>query len=207
MKKLTILLIVALSGTLLISCAGTGGGGITIEEPQEGQSVVVGAVLVENNGFENYYRPIQDDIYVMIAGKSTVDGEEQTEGYRVKTNEDGYFMLQNVPPGAYVVKGIEFYVGVGQTMKVNAEWEAGRKYFRLTQEELNYFVREWPEEEDEQVINLNINYFLLDRAPRIAAFNTYQAINGEEINLDQSYTMPAPVEYFEKKFPEAQWFE
>lgn len=206
MKKFTIVFSLVFGLTLMMHCAGTGGGGISMEPPEEGQSAVVGAILVENDGFENYYRPIMSDIYVLLAAKSTVDGEEQTEGYRVQTNDDGYFILQNVPPGAYVVKGIEFYVGVGQTMRVTAEWEAGRKYYRLSNEELNYFVREWPEEEDSKVIDLGINYFLLDRAPRIANFNTFNALNDQELYLDQSYSMPNPVQYFGENFPESEWF-
>jgi hypothetical protein len=179
----------------------------TVEEPEEGKSVVVGAILVENDGYENYYQPITENIYVAIAGKSTENGKEITEGYRVQTDENGYFMLQNVLPGAYVLKGIEFYLGVGTTMKLIAEWETNRKYFHITSEELNYFVRRWPDEVDSKVINLGINYFLIDRAPRVASFSTFEALDNRSLMLEDPYTMPNPVTYFQEKYPESGWFE
>lgn len=179
----------------------------TIEEPEEGKSVVVGAVLVENNGYENYYQPIRENIYVAIAGKSTENGKEITEGYRIQTDENGYFMLQNVLPGAYILKGIEFYVGVGTTMKLIAEWETNRKYYHITDQELNYFVRRWPDEVDSKVIDLGINYFLIDRAPRVASFSTFEALDNRFLSLEEAYTMPEPAEYFDEKYPESAWFE
>ncbi|HKJ68902.1 MAG TPA: carboxypeptidase-like regulatory domain-containing protein [bacterium] len=209
MKQLRYLFGFIAIGIFLVSCGTTQmGRQFTLEEPEPGMSTVVGAILVENAGYDDYYRPIREGIQVVVVGKTTQDGEEQREGYRVYTDENGYFMLQNVPPGAYIVKGIEFTIGVGQTMRVAAEWEAGRKIFRMTDRELNYIVRDWPMEEDSKVINTSIHYFLIDRAPRVMAAQTFELISDRSLALDQyTYTLQNPVDYFKEKYPESAWFE
>ena len=81
------------------------GSQIIMEEPQPEKSLLVGAILLENNGVEDVFESKTANIRVVVVGKSSIDGRE--EGYRVKTDENGYFMIPNVPPGAYVIKGIE----------------------------------------------------------------------------------------------------
>ncbi len=209
MKQLRYFFIFMVIGVLIGSCGTTRmGREFTLEEPQPEMSAVVGAVIIENAGYDDYYRPIRRGIQVVVVGKSMQDGKEVREGYRVFTDENGYFMLQNVPPGAYIVKGVEFTIGVGQTMRVAAEWEAGRQIFRITDRELNYIVREWPLEQESKVINTSIHYFLIDRAPRVMAAQTFESVNDRSLALDQyTYTMQNPVDYFKEKYPDSGWFE
>lgn len=209
MRKAMTLGILSIVALVLTSCAGTQmSREIVPEEPQPGMSAVVGAILIENMGMDDYYRPIKRAINVVVVGKSTVNGEEKTQGYRVYTDENGYFMLQNVPPGSYVVKGCEFTIGISTTMRVTAEWEANRKVFRITDQELNYIVRSWPPESDAKVINTDIHYFLVDRTPRIVGSQVFSAIDNQSLGLQEyTYTMKSPVDYFKEKFPDSGWFQ
>lgn len=209
MQKAFTLAILSVGLLVLMSCAGTQmSRQFVLEDPQPGMSAVVGAVLIENMGLDDYYRPIKRYINVVIVGRSTVNGEEKTQGYRIYTDENGYFMLQNVPPGSYVVKGCEFTIGISTTMRITAEWEANRRVDRISDQELNYIVRSWPTESDAKVINKDIHYYLVDRTPRLAASNVFPSLNNQSLSLNEyTYTMKSPVDYFKEKFPDSGWFQ
>jgi len=209
MRKILTLGIMSVVALVFTNCAGTQmSREFVLEEPQPGMSVVVGAVLIENMGLDDYYRPIKKYINVVVVGRTNVNGEEKTQGYRIYTDENGYFMLQNVPPGSYIVKGCEFTIGISTTMRITAEWEANRRVDRITDQELNYIVRSWPPESDSKVINKDIHYYLIDRTPRLAASNVFPALNDQSLSLQEySYTMPSPVDYFKKKYPDSGWFK
>jgi len=208
MRRFRNLFMVAALSFLLLSCASmTTTREFVLEEPQPGMSAVVGAIIVENDGVDGYYQSVTRNIGVYIAGKSTQDGEEQTEAYKVYTDENGYFMLQNVPPGSYELKGIEFILGVGQEIRVSLDWEGGRKYYHIIEGEMNYMIRNWPDEVNETIINKGINYFLVDRIVRLRGMNTFDSLDGQTLNLpDETYNMPAPPEYFSEKYPDSGWF-
>ncbi len=196
------LLIVLLS--MLYACST--GSHLEMETPQEGQSVVIGAVLVENNGINDNYMPVRSGITVVITGNT----DEGVEGYRVKTNSDGYFILQNVPPGKYILKGIEVDVGFGNIVYVTSAIRAdGVHYVRARQDRVLYTVQNWPDflPEGERLVNMDINYFLLDRSGRVV-HHTHKTLQNSSLNLSgESYTMDNPELYFSQKYPESQWFD
>jgi len=177
-----------------------------MESPREGNSVVIGAVLVENNGINDNFIPVRSGITAVITGNT----EQGIEGYRVRTNDDGYFILQNVPPGKYVLKGIEADVGFGNLVYVSSTVRPdGVHYIRARQDRVLYTVQNWPDfiPDGERVVNMDINYFLLDRSGRVI-HHPYTTLQNQSLNLPgESYTMTNPKNYFNQKFPENQWFK
>ena len=180
---------------------------LIIQETQEGKSVLVGAVLVENNGIDELYRAKTSKITVIVVGKFKVNGKELTKGYRVKTDKNGYFIIQNVNPGSYVLKGIEVDVGYTNRDFITSRWEGDKQHFYNSGSVIDHIVRVWPDEQKGKVINLHINYFMLDNAGRVY-FNRYKALRNTKLALEKNgYTMLNPAKYFKEKYPESEWFK
>jgi hypothetical protein len=165
-------------------------------------------MLVENNGIEDRYESLVKNIHVVLVGKHIQNGEEKTEGYKVKTDENGYFLLQNVPPGSYVLKGFEVDVGFNTRLFITSRWDGNRQIFYPgTTNVIDYTVRVWPDPHEGKIIDLGINYFMIDQAMRIAnnTFNVLQDKPGALAGV--TYTMKNPVEYYKSKYLQWEWFK
>ena len=190
----------------LMGC--TGSKELVMEKPQEGKCLIVGAVLAENLGIEERYESILENIHVVLVGKFIENGEEIEEGYRVKTDENGYFALQNVPAGSYVLKGFEIDVGFSTRLFVTSRWDGNTQiYYPGYSNVIDYTVRVWPEPHTERIIDMEINYFMLDQAMRIAN-KKFNVLKDKQGNLSNAtYTMKNPVDYFKTKYPQWEWFK
>ena len=205
MKKINCLLILSFS-IILISC--TGPKQFVLEKPQEDKSLLVGAALIENNGVDDIYEPVFKNITLVIVGKSIENGEEKTEGYRVKTDENGYFLLQNVPAGSYVLKGFEVDLGFNTRLYVTSRWDGNRQiYFPGASNVIDYTVRVWPEPQLEKIIDFEINYFMIDKAQRISPNRFNVLYDKAGVLPDSKYSMKNPVDYFKTKYPQWEWFK
>jgi len=204
MKKINCTLILSFC-IILIGC--TGSKEFVREKPQEEKCLLVGAVLIENNGVDDKYEAVMKNITLVIVGKFMENGEEKAEGYKVKTDENGYFLLQNVPAGSYVLKGFEVDLGFGTRLYVTSRWDGNRQiYFPGASNVIDYMVRVWPEPHTERIIDMEINYFMIDRASRIST-NRFNVLNDKPGVLpDSKYSMKNPEDYFKKKYPKWEWF-
>lgn len=190
---------------ILIGCSPTQK--LVFQEPEAGKSLLVGAVLVENDGIDDLYESKTLNITVVIVNKFIQDGKEQSKGYRIKTDPNGYFMIPNVAPGSYVLKGIEVDLGFTERYIINSMWDGNRQFFFAGATMIDYNVRVWPPESKEKIINVGINYFKLDNAGRILSEN-FKELNNDLLGLkDKRYTMPGPVDYHRQKYPESKWFQ
>jgi hypothetical protein len=191
---------------ILLSCSGSKE--FVKEKPQEGMCLLVGAMLVENKGIEDRYESLVNNIHVVLVGKHMQNGEEKTDGYKVKTDANGYFLLQNVPPGSYVLKGFEVDVGFNTRLFVTSRWDGNSQIFYPgTSNVIDYTVRVWPEPYEGKFINLGINYFMIDQAMRIAN-NRFNVLDDKPGALSGvTYTMKNPLDYFKTKYPQWEWFK
>ncbi|GAB4362901.1 MAG: hypothetical protein Kow0042_00310 [Calditrichia bacterium] len=180
---------------------------LVLEEPQEGKSLVVGAVLVENDGVEDVYEVKKGKITVILVGKTMVDGKEETRAYRLQTDENGYFALPNVPPGAYVVKGIEVDLGYTTRLLVTSRWEGNTQIYYPAEVFVDQTVRVWPPFSVHKIINLDIRYFRIDASHRILD-EVFQSLQDAVLALPEvRHTMPNPVDYYQSKYPDWGWFK
>ena len=178
-----------------------------LEEPQADKSLVVGAIVVENVGLEDVYEAKKANIVVIIVGNSIQAGKESAQGYRVKTNPDGYYVLPNVPPGSYVIKGLELDLGYETHMLIGSYWDSNLQIYRPEHLMIDYTVPVWPAVSNERIINLNIRYFKIDAAQRIA-YDTFKRIDSASVSLPQiRHTMPNPLDYFKVQYPASNWFQ
>lgn len=203
MKKIISSCLIFLIFTVHFGC----GSSITqlkMQEPEEGKCIVTGAILVENNGVDDYYKVHKSKITVIVVGKSMVNGEEAIEGYRLKTDENGYFFLPNVPQGAYVVKGLELSIGYGGVRLITSRWDGNRQIFHSAENMIDYVVRSWPEEVLECVNDMGINYFMIDPSMGIYS-NQYFELRENVLALkDITHTMLNPKIYYQDKYPKIQ---
>ncbi len=200
MKKRVLYFQLSAAFLIIISCSTTRQ--FVFQEPEPGKSLLVGAVLVENDGIDDLYESKTSNITVVIVHKFTQNGKEQSQGYRIKTDKDGYFMMPNIPPGSFVLKGIEVDLGFTNRYIINSMWEGNRQIYFDDGKMIDYNVRIWPPETTEKIIDMGINYFKLDRAGRILSQN-FKALSNNMLGLEnKSYTMPSPVDYFKEKYPE-----
>ena len=201
--RLLLLLFTALSA--LIGCSTTQK--MVFQEPEAGKSLTIGAVLVENDGIDDLYEAKTSNITVVIVNKYSQDGKEVSKGYRIKTDNNGYFIIPNVSPGSFVLKGIEVDLGFTERHIISSMWEGNRQFFFAGANMIDHNVRIGPAESKEKIINLGINYFKLDNAGRIL-YENFKALNNSVLGLkDKSYTIPNPVDYYKQKYPESKWFQ
>ncbi|HNW60543.1 MAG TPA: hypothetical protein PKI62_12760 [bacterium] len=190
---------------LLLGCAGSDK--LVLQPPQADKSLIVGAVLVENLGLEEVYEAKTAKITVVLVGKGMANGAEKIEGYRVRTDEKGYFTLQNVPRGTYIIKGIEVDLGFSIHMILNSRWEGNTQIFEPGGTMIDHIVRVWPEMVPARIVDLGIRYFRFDFSGSIHDQKFTQLREARLGLKDQLYTMPAPAAYFAQKFPEWAWFK
>jgi hypothetical protein len=191
---------------ILFSGCGPNVSQLKMQEPESGKCIVVGAILVENNGVDDFYVAHKSKIIAVVVGKSTINGEESIEGYRIKTDENGYFVLPNVPQGAYVIKGIELSLGFGGQTLITSRWDGARQIFHPAANMIDYVVRSWPEEVSKCVNDIGINYFMIDPSMGIYS-NRYSYLKDNVLALkDITHTMSTPASYYQAKYPEIECF-
>ncbi len=189
----------------LVGCAASKK--MSLQKPEPGKSLLVGAVLVENDGLEDVYEAKTANITLVIVGKSIQNGKEVVKGYRVKTDPDGYYMIQNVPPGSYVIKGFEVDLGYETHLIISSRWDGNTQSYYPEQFMIDNTVRVWPPAENQRIINMEIRYFKIDAAKRIAFDNIKSMKDAKLAVKGNSYTMPDPVKYFQTKYPDWAWFQ
>jgi len=203
MKYFLFFLFIFLAIIIHYGC-GTSATQLKMQEPEEGKCIVVGAILVENNGVDDFYRSIKSKITVIVVGKNVIDGEEFIEGYRLKTDDDGYFYLSNVPRGSYVIKGIELNLGYGGLTFITSRWDGNRQIFQPTANMIDYVVRSWPEEVLECVNDIGINYFMIDPTMGIY-FDRFPELRNSVLALKKTaHTMSSPEKYYQEQYPNIQ---
>ena len=200
MKKFISALLIFLAIIILSGC-GTGATQLKMQEPEEGKCIVVGALLVENNGVDDFYDVMKSEITVILVGKSIINGEESVEGYRIKTDENGYFFLPNVPQGAYVLKGIEVSLGYKGLTLITSRWDGARQIYTPAPNMIDYVVRSWPEEVLESVNDMGINYMMIDPSMGIYSDRYAELKNSTLALKDISHTMSNPENYYREKYP------
>ncbi|MDZ7374031.1 MAG: hypothetical protein ONB23_08690 [candidate division KSB1 bacterium] len=197
---------------LLVSCAGQTRRPLLFSEPTSDQSfIVIGNVLVESRYFEERPEVYRSNIEVAIVAQTEVGGKAKTTGYWTTTDEEGYFVLTDVPPGKYAIKGIRFTTNQGTLLTItNTLRYAGSTYVIDRQETVIFDASYFPVEARGRVVNLGYNLFTLDQMSRstgrvdhvsLPRLVDRRLVTGETLNLGdvESYVMA--------KHPQSAWVE
>jgi len=103
------------------------------EQPPVGKSTVVGAVVIDLNGsLYIQYEPLRSNLPIRVAVEfQTPKGKTTMYSYKIQTDENGYYRIENAPAGKYILKAIE--MNIGQSTHITAaskfgQWAKGKQY-------------------------------------------------------------------------------
>lgn len=170
--------------------------------------IVVGRVIVEDDGYTDRMAVYKNNINVGIYGK-TDNGDDLGEW--VSTDEQGYFVLSDAPKGEYVIKAVQLTVGAGQLLTIENRLSYADDPYYISNRDIIIFSGEYfPFEPVGRVQSLKHTIFKLDFPNRdivtvkSRALNTldeFEVYGGEILNA-------GPVErYFIQKYPNSKWLE
>ncbi|GEM_PF-1152991 len=174
----------------------------TLTEPQEEGILLIGSVIV---GSVNEVRRLEP-LAVYIAGDIERDGQTERVGLTVVPDANGFFAIENAPPGDYVLKGVQY------------GWE-GMPYF-LIWHPMRYGTDRWQrqdwsmvpaftgevegESQHGRVVDFGHNVFIVSSGTDIL-YHHRDVIGGETFDLPYSFDRPRSAEYFMQRFPGSGW--
>jgi hypothetical protein len=204
-----ILRVLSTAGWLILvsGCAGMGTArfNTVLTEPVEGGMLVIGAVIVSS---VNEYKPklVQE---IHIVGDVEQEGETVRMGFTVIPDDQGYFALENLPPGQYALKGVTYGL---QDVTYALIWH-----------DLKYPTDRWklvdwslippftgnvpPTAPNMNVINLGYNIFLTFSDSAGGEVRQYHRMKIDNESFDTPYNFRNPYieEYFISRFPQSGW--
>lgn len=205
---------------IIFSCSSMAPASMTMTEPVDDSGILIlGGLFVENMGIDEIYESIEDGIEVCLVGKCTINGKEEIRGYHVRTDENGYYFLENVPKGSYVIKGARIFIANSFSINVISQWRTTEiSYFvpYLQEELIRHDVKFFPYPPPGRIYNFGITYFGLSRGsdqpgPRGAAnsvlYQNFRSLVNQQINVGRTYNKVDPITYFKQKFPDSKWFK
>ena len=172
--------------------------------------LVVGGILVENLTLTSLgrYETMESGVEIVIVGKSDADGE--VTGYEVVSDKKGYFFLENVPKGSYIIKGLRVFLEDQSTVRFMSDWDSALSptYYQLVRPEdtINFIVEKYPKkmEMTSNILNMNIVYFGIE--PGSVAHNVFPKIDNRKLHTEKVHNRVNPFDYYKSKFPDVDWF-
>ena len=174
--------------------------------------LVIGGILVENLTLSSLgrYETVEVGVEVVVVGKATVNGQEEIKGYELVTDKKGYFFLENVPKGVYVVKGIRVLLEDQSTVRIMSDWDtpSNPQYYQLVRPEdsINFGVTVFPKKQEMvgNVLNIGIDYFGIE--PGSVAYKNLQKIENQKLHTEKVHNRLNPYDYYKALFPGVNWF-
>ena len=177
-----------------------------VEPTQDNTMLVVGRVIVEDNGFTDKLAVYKKNIRVGIMGKSD---QGKDSGYWTKTDENGYFFLADIPKGEYALKSIQLGVGYGESVTINNRLNGAGDGFLLTNKDNIIFNGIYfPYEPVNRIQCLKHNIFTLDVTnKRVMAvrFDTLAKLKEIKLHTGEQLDAETVEQYFIEKYPTSAW--
>lgn len=223
MKYKIFLLMLLLSSLLFLLCAGENASmyrqSDKLEDPIDDSSILImGCLFVENMGIDEQYESIEKGNEIVLVGRYEVDGQQVVNGYHLKTDDNGYYFLPNVPKGSYVIKGARIYVANSFEINIISNWRTNEVsyYVPYLQEGLiRHDVKYFPSPPKGRIYDFGITLFGIykgseESGPQGMANNvlyqSFRSISNQKFHIGRKYTKPSPKEYFKEKYPDSKWF-
>ncbi|MCK4967402.1 hypothetical protein KAS50_10235 [bacterium] len=207
MKRYLLFTLIIVIAAFSLQCGGT----TSVLTGRQGDGILVtGGILVENLTLTSFgrYETIEVGVEIVIVGKSEADGK--VTGYEVVSDANGYFFLENVPRGSYVIKGIRVFLEDQSTVRFMSNWDSALSptYYQLIRPEdtINFIVEKFPKKMKmiSNILNMNITYFGLE--PGSVAYNVLPKLDNRKLHTEKVHNRVNPFDYYKSKFPDVDWF-
>ncbi len=205
MKKYLVLL--SIIGMLQFQCGG--GKQVALTAPVGDNILVMGGILVENLTFSSLgrYETVEAGIDLVVLGKSEKDGE--IKGYQIVSDNSGYFYLENVPKGQYIVKGARAILEDQSEVRFMNDWQDNRtRFYKLVRPEqvIDFSAVYFPKQEIQgNILNVGIGYFGLE--PGSISYKTLTELKTQKLGTEKVHNRLNPLDYYKSKFPNSAWFK
>ena len=166
--------------------------------------LLIGAVIIpsQTNAFE-------DRVYeIHIAGVCIERGREVKKRIVTYTDDQGYFILENVPSGQYALVGVR--TGEGSGILIWNDWHLpNEKWISMRHSEIPAFTGSyWAWKPRLGVYNFGYNIFVwgswnVNRG-EIHYYNRAR-VDGESFVYSKAYHRPYVEEYLLQRYPESGW--
>jgi hypothetical protein len=188
---------------LLSSCGG--GYSTKLTDPADENAIlIIGSSTVEVvSGMQEAYTSGQE---ISIMADQEVDGEYVRKAITIWAEDDGYFCVENLPPGRYTLKGIRMIGNRGGDFTIwnelrmpNERWMAAPASYRYS------FTGEYFQTSPRlNVFNFQHNIFSLTGGGTVVHYRMAKMEN-EKFHLATTYTRDYVENYFIEKYPDSGW--
>ncbi len=188
---------------MLSSCGG--GYSTSLTDPAgEDAILIIGSSTVEViRGMQEAYTSGQE---ISIMADQEVDGEYVRKAITIWAEDDGYFCVENLPPGRYTLKGIRMIGNRGGDFTIwnelrmpNERWMAASANYRYT------FTGEYFQTSPRlNVYNFQHNVFSLTGGGTVVHYKMAKMDN-DKFHLSTTYTRDYVENYFINKYPDSGW--
>ena len=177
-----------------------------IEEPVDNNCLIIGSIIFDVNGYQDVNSTFHENIEVAIVGSVIDKGQEKRVGYWVQTDENGYFFLANVPPGAYALKGFRTNsIDLSEIVVVNELTDPQRNYFELSNSGAIPMTGNLLDVRSKnRIVNFKHNIFTLYRNG-LAKFQRLNRVRNYKLSAGDIIDFPPVPSYFLDKFPASAW--
>ncbi len=188
-----------------INCGGVSS---VLTAPIDDNVLVLGGILFENltNTSLGRFETVESGVEIVIVGKDEKSGE--IKGYRTVTDKNGYFHLENVPRGQYVVKGLLVMLEDQSTIRITNDWTFTKSpYYKLTRPEqiIDFNVTYFPKQETGgKVMSIGIWYYGMD----MGSFQHFivPKLENRKIRTEKVHNRQTTIDHYKAKFPDSPWF-
>jgi len=172
-----------------------------LTQPEEGKMLLIGCVIVES--LERFWKSYPLEVCIMADVEEK--GKTVRKAYTVFADEQGYFALENMPPGRYTLKGVIVQRGAPYLIWNEMRLPNGRWSTRSVPTPFPPLTGNiWPWSPVSNTYNFGYNIFVHTFFGEIKYYNL-NFIDRESFETPRTYTRPYIEEYFVKKYPDSGW--
>jgi len=176
--------------------------------PVQNGTAVIGGILIEFNGFNSQFDTFTLPVEVILIGKIQSGRNEQFITVSAMTDKNGYFILERVPRGSYLLKEIRIpFLNSVPPLQIVSNWETPDPYFfipQLSESPQTISKFSFLPEPEEEIVDLGIYTFSIQKMGTVISGH-FQQLNNLRLVVG-TYTRISPLHYFKRKLQNSSIF-
>jgi len=185
------------------------GCGTTVQmlpDPVDNNSLIIGSLIFDIDGYEDNFTTIRHNIEIAIIGNYLKNEKFKRFMQWTTTDENGYFYLANVPDGEYAIKGFRIHlIGLGNLTIENELIDPQRNYFEIKAQDIISSTGElFDTRSYQRIINFKHNIITLHRSG-IIDDHRYDQVKDLKLSTGEIIDSPPVPIYFLERFEGTSW--